>query len=110
MVDWCQGQPWPTCVALHCLLCMRLSPARGPPQGAGHRRASAQHPDCFFTPSAPCTSLLQAQGAEELANAALALSHYQAATDADEVDLDLIESLLSYICEVRLVWRAVLAA
>lgn len=44
---------------------------------------------------------MQAQAAEELANAALVLSHYQAATDADEVDLDLIESLLAYICEVR---------
>ena len=60
----------------------------------GHRsstnRIVASNPSC-----------LQAQAAEELANAALALSHYQAATDADEVDLDLIESLLAYICEVR---------
>jgi ATP-dependent RNA helicase DHX36 len=29
---------------------------------------------------------------------ALAVSQYQAATDADEVDLDLIEALLMYIC------------
>ncbi|KAL4422956.1 hypothetical protein ABPG75_009153 [Micractinium tetrahymenae] len=41
----------------------------------------------------------QALAAEELANAALALSAYQAATDADEVDLGLIEALLQYICE-----------
>lgn len=46
----------------------------------------------------------QALAAEELAGAALALSHYQAQTDADEVDLDLIEVLLQYICEVRWGW------
>lgn len=43
--------------------------------------------------------LVQALAAEELANAALALSAYQAATDADEVDLGLIEALLQYICQ-----------
>lgn len=43
----------------------------------------------------------QAVTAEELANAALALSAYQASTDADEVDLGLTEALLQYICEVR---------
>ncbi|GAB4819950.1 hypothetical protein N2152v2_006996 [Parachlorella kessleri] len=37
--------------------------------------------------------------AEELANNALALSHYQTNNDADEVDIDLIESLLNYICD-----------
>lgn len=31
-------------------------------------------------------------------DSALALSQYHAATDADEVDLDLIEALLMYIC------------
>ncbi|KAL4451226.1 hypothetical protein ABPG77_009298 [Micractinium sp. CCAP 211/92] len=41
----------------------------------------------------------QALAAEELANAALALSAYQAATDADEVDLGLTEALLQYICQ-----------
>lgn len=60
----------------------------------------AYNPLCLLTCCAATPSILQAQAAEELANAALALSHYQAATDADEVDLDLIESLLSYICEV----------
>ena len=40
----------------------------------------------------------QTAAAEELASTALALSHYQAMTDADEVDLDLIELLLCYIC------------
>jgi HrpA-like RNA helicase len=40
----------------------------------------------------------QARAADELASSALALSHYQSNTDADEVDLDLIEALLSYIC------------
>ena len=44
--------------------------------------------------------LLQALASEEMAGAALALSHYQSNTDADEVDLDLIELLLLYICEV----------
>jgi len=39
----------------------------------------------------------QAKAADELASSALALSHYQSNTDADEVDLDLIEALLSYI-------------
>ena len=40
----------------------------------------------------------QARSANELASSALALSHYQSNTDADDVDLDLIEALLSYIC------------
>lgn len=53
----------------------------------------------------PCThcaelSAAQALAAEELANAALVLSHYQGQTDADEVDLDLMEALLQYICQV----------
>ena len=48
-------------------------------------------------PALPC----QALAAEELSNAALALSHYQSQIDADEVDLDLMEMLLMYICEVR---------
>ena len=41
------------------------------------------------------------QAAEQAGSAvetALAVSRYQAATDADEVDLDLIEALLLYIC------------
>ena len=41
-----------------------------------------------------------AAAAEELANAALALSHYQAQTNADEVDVDLIHLLLMYACQV----------
>ena len=45
--------------------------------------------------------MLQALASEEMAGAALALSHYQSNTDADEVDLDLIELLLLYICEVH---------
>jgi hypothetical protein len=49
---------------------------------------------CF--PPAP-----QAAAAEELASAALALSHYQSKTDAEEVDLDLIELLLTYVCQAR---------
>jgi HrpA-like RNA helicase len=40
----------------------------------------------------------QEKAANDLASSALALSHYQSNTDADEVDLDLIEALLSYIC------------
>ncbi|EFN52009.1 hypothetical protein CHLNCDRAFT_139551 [Chlorella variabilis] len=40
-----------------------------------------------------------AAAAEELANAALALSHYQAQTNADEVDVDLIHLLLMYACQ-----------
>jgi ATP-dependent RNA helicase DHX36 len=40
----------------------------------------------------------QAAAADELASSALALSHYQANTDADDVDLGLLEALLCYIC------------
>lgn len=36
--------------------------------------------------------------ADEIASSALALTHYQSNTDADEVDLQLIEELLKYIC------------
>ena len=43
--------------------------------------------------------LLQAaQGSSHAEMSALAISQYQASTDADEVDLDLIEALLMYIC------------
>ena len=40
----------------------------------------------------------QAAAADALASSALALSHYQSNTDADEVDIGLIEALLSYVC------------
>ena len=40
----------------------------------------------------------EAAAAEELANSALALSHYQSNTDTDEVDLLMIRSLLEFIC------------
>jgi hypothetical protein len=39
-----------------------------------------------------------AEQAGSAAETALAVSHYQAAVDADEVDLALIEALLMYIC------------
>jgi ATP-dependent RNA helicase DHX36 len=40
----------------------------------------------------------EAAAAEELANSALALSHYQSNTDTDEVDLLMIRSLLEFVC------------
>ena len=59
-----------------------------------HHRSLLYHP-------APHSCPAQALAAEELSNAALALSHYQSQIDADEVDLDLMEMLLMYICEVQ---------
>ena len=55
----------------------------------------ALSPPC---PPYPPHSSMQLAAAEELAASALALSHYQSMNDADEVDLDLIEQLLLYIC------------
>lgn len=98
-VPSCPGHCWamPAVGALAPLRLQALGAAELANVAAGTQLCN---PPCLFTCRAATHSILQAQAAEELANAALALSHYQAATDADEVDLDLIESLLSYISEV----------
>lgn len=41
---------------------------------------------------------VQALASDDVANVALALSHYQSNVDVDEVDLQLIKSLLDFIC------------
>lgn len=82
--------------AWRAIICTSMLPAGGASSSSAMRGKVESLIACLHP-----STVLQAQAAEELANAALALSHYQAATDADEVDLDLIESLLAYICEVR---------
>ena len=45
------------------------------------------------------THCTQSSGIDDVANAALAVSHYQSHTDTDDVDLGLIEELLLCICD-----------
>jgi hypothetical protein len=88
------------CSLVNCVVC---APGLAKHASVAAAGTSWPRPQQGLTPHVPRAPPppRQALAAEELAGAALALSHYQAQTDADEVDLGLIESLLQYICEVR---------